>query len=172
MSHSSMILTFVLASLSIAPHTNAATTPAIFTQPPTGESCPVGFSAERRSIPTLKNVRNADAHRGQGLRINFVAIPSATILKASLTVHGASAKLRTVPASFDVAMPDDATETFQLTGTQGSLLHSSIWTRQIVAVNWVELTQLEYADGSTWHTSPESRCTAAPSLMVLVDSAP
>jgi hypothetical protein len=120
----------------------------------------------------MKNVRNADVPRGQGLQINFVPFPAAAILKAGITVHGASARLHMVPASAAAANREDVAETFELTSNaEGPLLHSSIWTNKVVAVSWVELTRVEYADGTTWQASPESRCTAAPSLMVLVDSA-
>jgi hypothetical protein len=41
----------------------------------------------------------------------------------------------------------------------------------MTAINWLELTRLEYADGRVWQASAESRCVAAPNLYVLVDSA-
>jgi hypothetical protein len=48
-------------------------------------------------------------------------------------------------------------------------LHPVIATRSMTAINWLELTRIEYADGKVWQASPESRCAAAPSLLVLVD---
>ena len=172
MSHSSMVLTLLLSSVSIAAQANPGITSTVLIQPPSSESCPVRFSAERRSIPTMKNVRNADVPHGQGLQVNFLTLPATAILNADITVHGASARLHMIPAATAKANRDDAIETFRLTSSaEGPLLHSSIWTNKIVAVSWVELTRVEYADGTTWQASPQSRCTAAPSLMVLVDSA-
>jgi len=41
----------------------------------------------------------------------------------------------------------------------------------MTAISWLELTRIEYADGRVWQPSAKSRCVAAPSLYVLVDSA-
>lgn len=172
MLHSSMILTLLMSTVSMAAQTNAGITSTVFIRPPASESCPVRFSAERRSIPAMKNVGNVGAHPGQGLQINFVPFPATAILKADITVHGASPRLHIIAASTAAANRDDAIETFRLAGSaEGPLLHSSVWTNEIVAISWVELTRVEYADGSMWHTSPQSRCTATPSLLLLVDSA-
>ena len=76
-----------------------------------------------------------------------------------------------LPALSLAASKFDAIETTVLTATADSpLLHSSVWTKKMTAINWVELTRLEYADGTTWQASPQSHCSAAPSLFVLVGS--
>ena len=62
----------------------------------------------------------------------------------------------------------DSTEAFQLTPVAE---RSSLWTKKLNAISWVELTRVEYANGNVWQPSTESRCTAAPSLLVLVDAA-
>lgn len=171
MQSSSMILILLLSSLSVAGQSNAGSTSAVFAQPPASQSCPVRFSADRLSVPALRNVDKAAPSAGQGLEINFSALPTATVVKADVTVHGTSAGLRMSPAALSAIKRDDAVETFQLTASEGKpLLQSSIWTTKIAIVSWVELTHVEYADGTTWQASPESRCAAAPSLFVLVNA--
>jgi hypothetical protein len=171
-----LILILLLSSSSLTAQTSAATTSTVFTTPPASQSCPVNFSVKRNPKSGLVMVKRPGTPPGpaysQGLHIDFVPRTESPIRKASITVHGMTPGTRMLPTRAATPMGDDATETFELTPSAGlPLLHSSIWTKKMSAVTYVELTRIEYADGTTWQPSPESRCTAAPSLFVLVDSA-
>jgi hypothetical protein len=112
-------------------------------------------------------VKGNERSHGQGLQINFFGKLPSGIVKASITVHGASAAAHMIPAASGMSTAD-LTEAFQLTPVAD---HSSLWTKKLNAISWVELTRVEYANGNVWQPSTESRCTAAPSLLLLVDAA-
>ena len=166
---SSIILILLLSSPGVYAQTSAGSTATIFVSPPASEACPVNFAVKRSSHSGLVMVKPNGAGFTQGLQIDFLKSPE--ILRANLTVHGMSARGHMMPAASRASRPDDASETFVLTPGAGlPLLHSSITTKKISAITWVELTRIDYANGTTWQASPESRCTAAPSLFVLVDA--
>lgn len=149
--------------------TAQSATSAVFIAPPASQSCPVAFSAERRPNAGLREVvQGNEPSHGQGLQINFPSWLPSAIVKASITVHGASAAARMVPAASGMSSAD-STEAFQLTPVADTpLQHSSIWTKKLNAISGIELTRVEYANGNVWQPTAESRCTAAPSLLVLV----
>ena len=142
-------------------------TRAVFIAPPASQSCPVHFTAERRPNAGLEVVKGNEPSHGQGLQVNFSGKLPSDIVKASITVHGASAAARMIPAASAMSNAD-STEAFQLTPVAE---HSSIWTKKLNTISWIELTRVEYANGNVWQPAGESRCTAAPSLLVLVDAA-
>lgn len=172
---------FVLFSVGLTAQTPAGTTSAVLIQPPASQSCPVTFSVERKSneamvevksAPTLSGAKRASESHGQGLQFSFAESPTSAIVKAEITVHGSVRGAQVIPASTRTKAAEDSTETIELGSDAGpKLLHPAIWTKKMTAITWVELTKLVYADKSTWESSPQSRCTAAPSLVVLVDSA-
>jgi hypothetical protein len=181
MRNPSIILLLLLSSVSLPAKTSAGSTSTVFTQPPASQSCPVSFSAERKPNSGLVLVRRPPGSLtpdplAQGLQITFDKSSPPSIVRASITVHGMSPRSRAIPAAIPVSsgasLGDDATETFELGGNAGSpLLRSSIWTKRMSAITWVELTRLVHANGTIWQPSANSRCTAAPSLLVLVDAA-
>jgi hypothetical protein len=107
------------------------------------------------------------------LQINFTSSSGSAIVKADILVHGAKTfghEGLLLTGSTSATRND--TESIQIAGTAGApLLHPVIWTKAMTAISWLELTRLEFADGTVWQASAESRCTAAPSLLVLVDAA-
>lgn len=208
----SILFALLLSPLGLAAQTATASDPTIFVIPTMSNSCPVGFSVDRRphgaiiwtnsesdwiksqgslSLPELERafknepgfsdlspqaqkdevarlIQHYNMQHGQGLTINFKK-PATQIVSADIVVHGYPASVHIIPAT--PAVPSNVTETFHLTNGAGApLLHPSIRTNHISVVNWVELTRLNYADGTTWQPSAPRQCHAAPSLYVLVDS--
>ncbi|MGA1983892.1 MAG: hypothetical protein ABSG84_15680 [Acidobacteriaceae bacterium] len=134
-------------------------------------ACPVGFSVDRKPDGAIiwTNSSRLPAPHGQGLDINF-ARPKAQIASADIVVHGYPSALHIIPAA--PSAPSEITETFHLTAnTDQPLLHPSVWTAHMVAISWVELTRLDYTDGTAWQPSASRQCTAAPSLFVPVATA-
>jgi hypothetical protein len=171
MRSSPIILMLLLSSSGLAAQTNSATTPAIFLSPPASESCPVNFSAERRPNGALVQVDHGVTFRGQGVEINLSGSSSAPILKVDLKLHGMTPGVHIAPASVGGPTAKYSTEIFQLASNDGSpLQHSSVSSARLGTVDWLELTRIEFANGTTWQSSAESRCVVAPSLLVLVDS--
>lgn len=110
----------------------------------------------------------AKGHSSLGLDLNFADAGALRIVRATLTVHGASGEAHAVPAG---TTPDsDAVETFRLhadAGTEG-LLHSEVWLKEMSAVSWVDLTEIKYANGTVWHASSASKCRAVPNSFLLI----
>jgi hypothetical protein len=78
-----------------------------------------------------------------------------------------SSESRVMPAS--PTAEQDSTETFTLrSDKRQALLHSSVWSYKLNGVSWADLTNIEYADGTTWHASSTARCHAVPSRTLLV----
>jgi hypothetical protein len=133
-----------------------------------------GFSsltsaAQQESLARLAQLYNArHGQGGQGLDIDF-ARPESQIVSADIVVHGYPPTAHVIPAT--PSAPSEVTETFHLTAAAGKpLLHSSIWTAHMIMVNWVELTRLVYANGTTWQPTTPRQCEASPSPYVLVNS--
>jgi hypothetical protein len=112
--------------------------------------------------------RSGHAPQGQGVGIT-VADAHERIVAVDIAVHGYAAGARPIPA---MRRPEEITETFHLVASEGHpLVDSSISTTHIGMVNRLDLIRIEYAGGTTWQPSSQSRCTASPSLLLLVDSA-
>jgi hypothetical protein len=145
---------------------------AVFVAPPASEGCPVGFSVQRRSAAEVNwaSSEARDGVQGLGLGVVFVAKDAGRILKVDLTVHGMGAGPRMMPAAG--GSPDgDVTEIFQLARGENLELPPGVWMRRVKSVRWVDLTEIEYADGSVWKAAAGSRCRVAPSLLVMVAAA-
>jgi hypothetical protein len=103
---------------------------------------------------------------GQGLNIAF-GRSAAKIASADITVRGYPPTTHIIPAT--PSLPAEVTQTFHLTASSGApLLHSSVWTERMIMIDWVELTRVQFADGTTWQSSAPRQCGAAPSLYVPV----
>jgi hypothetical protein len=144
-----------------------------------GVACPVGFSVNRVAAGAVVWTDSKQAARhGQGLDITFARLfnriagaPAgaakggmAQIVSADIVVHGYPPTTRAIPAT--PSAPKEVTESFHLApDADQPLLHTSVWTA-MTAIRWVELTRLDYADGTSWQSSTPRECTAAPSLYV------
>jgi hypothetical protein len=131
-------------------------------------ACPVGFSVDRKPDGAViwTNSPHLREPHGQGLALTF-ARPATQIASADIVVHGYPATLHIILAT--PSAPAEITETFHLTASAGlPLLHPSVWTQRMVVVSWVELTRVQFADGTTWQSSAPRQCGASPSLYVPV----
>jgi hypothetical protein len=124
---------------------------------------------QRKKLDQLAALYRSDpAHLTQDLGVTVVNAENH-IVAADLVVHGYAAGTRVIPAA---SVAQEVAETFHLaTVNDHPLVDSPIRTTHIAMVNWLELTRLQFADGSTWEPSAGSRCSASPSLFVLVNSA-
>ena len=173
------LLTLLLASLTAWPQQAARpaaqtaspsqTMPTLLKPPVVSEGCPISFFAERRPIGLVGYASDTEARRHHtGVELTFKRSETPRIVSASVTVHGTSARPRITPAGTN---PDeDLTETFDLERQAGTptLQTTELWMKKLANVRWVELTGLEYVDGSAWHPSSTSRCNATPNGVLLV----
>jgi hypothetical protein len=173
MRYPSLILTMMLlSSAALLAQTGAHGTNAILTAGPASESCPVGFSASRTAAPTLTVAKRSKQNLPSlGLQLNFARLDASKIVKANITVHGASGKGHLMQAG--TTTDSETTETFELHSNAGleRLFHSEISLKKMSAVSWVDLTEIEYADGSVWRASADSKCRAVPNSLLLVADA-
>ena len=171
---SSMFFIVLFSSTNLAAHAQAGASHLLFVRPPASQACPVELSATREPSGPLHAVESKPIPRGEGLRVNFASSVNRAIVKADILVHGVETlgpregMILTGPAR----PGGNSSESIQVVGTPDApLLHPLVWTKSMVAIGWLELTRLEYADGTAWQASAESRCVAAPSLYVPVASA-
>lgn len=131
-------------------------------------ACPVGFSVARRSNPGLEVASNSSATMRQVLDVSF-RTNERKIVEADITVHGMVFRPRIIGASASDA--EDAPEEFILKGTADEPLQlSSVHLQRLGTASWAELTRLVFSDGTTWTPMGEMRCTARPSMLVLVNA--
>jgi len=168
---STILIAALLSSAALMAQISLHGTAALFTVGPVSESCPVDFFVSRISAPAVMVAKEGkSSHSGPGLKMNLAGSDASEVVRATVIVYGSSKQTRLAPATIN---PDaDMTETFELRSDAGaqSLLHSAVWLKKMSAVSWVDLTKIEYADGSVWHASSISQCRAAPSMFVLVDA--
>jgi hypothetical protein len=111
--------------------------------------------------------RSDPGYHTQGLGVTVVDAKDH-IVATDIVVHGYPAGTRVTPAS---APSREIAEDFHLAATEGlPLIDSPVRTTHIAIVEWLELTRIEYADGTSWQPSAASHCSASPSLFVLVNA--
>lgn len=174
MRYPSTILTAVLlssAALTAQMSTHGAA--ALFTVGPVSRSCPVNFFVDRMEAPVVSMFAkdNKLGRSSLGLEMNLARSGASKVVKATVIVHGSSSHARLMPAATNAGA--DMTETFELRSDAGeqNQLHSAVWLKKMIAVSWVDLTEIQYADGSTWHASHLSQCRTAPSNLLPVNDA-
>ncbi len=171
-SPSMALMTMLLTSAGLMAQAGPRNLTTIYTvtTPPPGESCPVGFSASRTAAPVMVATKSNEQYPRLGVQLDFFNPNASKIVKASITVHGASGKVHIIPAGD--ATDTDRAETFNLQNNPGieNLRSSKVWLKKMSAVSWVDLTEIEYADGSTWHASSFSKCRATPSNFLPVNT--
>ncbi|HEV2646105.1 MAG TPA: hypothetical protein VGU46_07050 [Acidobacteriaceae bacterium] len=146
-------------------------------------SCPAQVTIDRRPQGALVYTStNTSERHAQRLKIavgdaesfddaSQTTTTQKTIVAADVTVHGYSAVTRIIPASYG-ASRNETTESFHLVaGNTPGRIDTNVWTAKISLVNRVELTQIEYADGSIWQPSANSTCFASPSPFLLIGAA-
>jgi len=131
--------------------------------------CPVNFSVERKPIGSIIQTDGKQLRRsGQGVQINFHPSDAARIVRASVVVHGLSGRATMLPIT---QANNKVTQSFDLQRKNGKQLATrELWPKSMAVVESVEITSLEFADGSTWHASDASRCSSSPSLYLPVDN--
>ena len=170
------LFTFVAASL--AASAGVASTPAsvqrtpatVVLQAANPAGCPVGFGARHAGQGGLVNVGPASArHREQGYRITFAPGQGRPIAQARITLRGVSGP-HVMAAGEAPASGADAAQSFNVVPSSGSkgLLHSTVFTDKLTGVQWVELNDLTYADGTSWHATAATPCRIAPDGYMLV----
>jgi hypothetical protein len=174
-------LSTTLCLLLAAPLTFAQTPGAAFNQAPEQNTvlrinnaadnlgCPVGFLASRQA--TGQTLAASESHHSApalGLHLELDRRDTPAIESVEVTVYGLSPDSRVLPASQPLG--DTISRTIELhraTGTD-SLAQSDLWIHQFGVINWVDLTFITYADGTTWQATKHFKCRSVPSDLLLI----
>jgi hypothetical protein len=125
------IVAWLLSSAVLMAQPNTQSTTAPFLSGLASESCPVDLFVGRMTAPVETGSKAATSSRfGLGLEMNLARSGAAKMVKATVTNA-------------------DRTDTIQLRRA-ADLLSSAVWLRRMSAVSWVDRTEIEFADGSTW----------------------
>jgi hypothetical protein len=134
-------------------------------RPLASSTCPVNFAAQLNSRFIKRAAGDVRKHDDVPLlKLTFGQLNTPEILSATVTIHGLSPSSRYML----VNEPSGAnrTQTFQL--DQAGLGNTEVSVTQMRFVRWAEVTALNYADGTTWHSSRYEQCRAVPSNFHLV----
>ncbi|NYF79177.1 hypothetical protein [Granulicella arctica] len=172
MRNASFLAILLLASASLLAQQNTTSSPTIFIIPPLNAGCPIDFTAQRRSKFELLPINAGQLKLKQWVQLSFSQSNISKVARIRVTAHGFSDKLRAIPAN--AIFGEDVTENFQLEHQPGEvgLFTSYLQTHNMGGVLWVEITGIDYADGSVWQRSKASQCRATPSGYLLANNLP
>jgi hypothetical protein len=143
--------------------------PAVITMTTPHCSCPVGLRARPGVGGNIMTIDASDGVGSQMLSLDLSNIGSRHITGAQITVHGLTAHGHVIPAS---SYLDAGTTTkridLALTVAPGATTSTNLLFKGFTSVSTIDLDSLTYADGSTWHASPQHTCQITPDRFMLV----
>jgi hypothetical protein len=135
---------------------------------PTSQNCPVGLAARHSSQGAVRQIGQHPIHSQIGYTVTFTPANLRSITQAQLTFHGISGA-HIIPAGSDNS--GNATEDLTVAPTAADhRFESVVYAQKLTGVQWIELDDLTFADGTHWHKSPTSACIAAPNGFMLVNA--
>lgn len=152
---------------SLLPAQQPATTSANVFQAPANQNCPVGLEASHSKQGGLRNVGPSTGGAKQAYELRFSSEPYRPIAQAVVTMYGLAGS-QFMPAR-NVA-DTTAAESFHVVPASGPnhRFRSTVNVTKLTAVQWVELKEVTYADGSKWTESPSASCLITPNGFMLV----
>jgi len=143
------------------------------TWPPEHMACPIELRADRRGNVVTREVNGKTIPTGAGLVLHFRAAPSTAprkqVIAADITVYGYSAKAMGQLLPIQSRPTTDLKEDFHLAGSASApLIEKSLWTAKINGIASIELTRVEFSDGSTWERTIPKECVVEPNPFMLV----
>lgn len=175
----SLVLILSLSSLGLPAQQSRATQPTTFIIPTSGIGCPVGFGAELNTQLILRSASDQSAPQSSSekkhddaplLELTFHRLETPRIVRATVSVHGLSAKGLFLPASNRTSANRTQIFTLNQESDVRGLARREVKVTGMPFVRWAEVTELNYADGTAWHASPDQECRAALSLFHLIDA--
>ena len=169
---------FVLPILFLAYATVQAQRPelsqtVVLKPPASSQACPIDGIASRKTNGEVE-VTGGNGAGANAFGVHLVLTPGVNmkapekIASASVTVHALSAKQRLLPAGSG-AEPD-VQKDFHLTSSarDASSISADLWLERRATVQWVDVTEVRYADRSSWHAGAGASCRIVPQGLVLV----
>jgi hypothetical protein len=165
---STLLLSAAAVSAQTASPTVKGTSPRIvILQAPQSFSCPLGFTADRLPGGRIEQVSPDASRPTLSFNVAVRSLNDRGIREATLIMHGI-AGAQVIPAvGGDNA---DASESFALTPSkpEAHLIRAVVSPGKLTGVQWLELVDVTYADGSHWHQSSNSVCRIVPNNLLLV----
>jgi hypothetical protein len=156
--------------------------PACFAAPEVvaGSSCPVVLSAAQHGLGGLiavgPNAQAPQSNTNQALQAFDLSMKNTRlqrIVAAELEVHGTAKRGRVVNTSAVVLTDSPAADAVRSVHLVSSVpadesRTNTVSVKNLTSVAWINVIELRYADGSTWHTHPGAECLVRPDGMMLI----
>jgi hypothetical protein len=142
---------------------------AVLVSPPHSVGCPVALSARYSSQGAVRQTAKDAHHSVLGYTVTFTPLSAHSIVQAKLTFHGLDGA-RIMPAKDPST--GNATEDFTVapSATDNRHFESIVYAQKLTGVQWIELDDITYADGTHWQKSANSVCLVVPSGLRLVSA--
>lgn len=164
-----LLSVLALSALAVHAQANGVGTPAPIKMAFTGngsQNCPVVASAQRwASSGMVLTGKSSRAPDRATLYLHFSPFGENKIVAAKIVLHGTTAAPRAELAGG--TNPGDLSESRDLSG---DLHDTSVALETIVNVRWINVAELRFADGTTWHESGQAYCHITPNGFRLVDA--
>ncbi len=132
-----------------------------------GGNCPIGVDAMRNPDSGLVQVKPSSPVHRQALKLSFTPLQDDGIAQVELSVHG-MAGAHVIHAGERSAA--EAMEAFTVSPTAGGNHHftSVVYMKTLTGIEFVDITEVTYRNGTHWHSSAASTCRVAPNGFKLV----
>lgn len=141
----------------------------------TPSNCPVELSAEQAHDAAAIDVDKGErSGRQQVIDLSIKNTRLARIVGAEVEVHGTSPRSRALAvqsAQMDRAV-SDAVRTVRLNASvpANQTTTHRVNAEELTSVQWLNVIELRYADGSVWHATPDRVCRVEPNPWLRVAS--
>lgn len=136
--------------------------------------CPVRLSAYRYgfSASMRDTGRGPSIDAAQSLKLVLDPADASTVVRIAGRVHGSAGTAQVLPVRPQhQAQAGDRTEPFEFrAGTNGFEAVHYLLASGIPTVTQIEITEVDFRDGSAWRSPRAETCSIAPSLFVLVSA--
>ena len=123
-------------------------------------ACPVAFSARRFSGGGLVQIGRGTRPHNLGYRLEF-ANSATAITQARITLYGPDGVRVMLAGADERGFASEELSFSPPTGASSSF-ETVVFARKLTGLQFVELNELTYADGTSWHESAENPCRITP----------
>lgn len=147
---------------------------------PNPAACPVELTAEHHGlselVPADRKDHPCDLNDlcvGQSIDLSIKNTRTQRIVAADLEIHGTSKHNRVIPAKDAMLTSEpaaDATRSVHLVSSvpADQSRTNTVSVKDLTSVTWINVIELRYADGSTWHADRGAECRVIPNPMMLI----
>lgn len=134
-------------------------------------NCPVSLEARHANQGALMAVGRGSDEARQGYSLTFSPSDARPVAQARIILHGWSGT-HLQPAADKTSSEANvgSTEIFTLSPllTSNNRFLSTVYIHKLTGVQWIELNEVTYTDGTHWHESDAGACGIVPNGFLLV----